>query len=165
VFPDIAFVPPDRHPGTNYQILEVHEKLAQGATISAATAPDNKEMAATSNLDADRDEDFNTRYASYRGWQMAIQRVKPLLRSFAQINLTRMVMEDPAPPKTPAEVVDKLVARMFLLPPSPEMRQHLSKFLEQDLGTSDVAASQTYMEQSLRTLLHLILSQPEYQLG
>lgn len=165
VFPDIAFVPPDRHPGGGYLILEVHEKLAQGASITAATAPDNKDMMATSSLNADRDEDFNTRYASYRGWQMAIQRVKPLARTFAPVDLTKLVMEGSAPPKTASEVVDKLVARMFVLPPSPEIRQRLAQFLEQDLGTNDLAAAQTYMEQSLRTLLHLILSQPEYQLG
>ena len=33
---------------------------------------------AESNQLADRDEDFNTRYGSFRGWQMAIQRVKPI---------------------------------------------------------------------------------------
>jgi hypothetical protein len=33
------------------------------------------------------------------------------------------------------------------------------------LGTSDVAAARTYMEDSLRLVLHLVMSQPEYQLS
>jgi len=37
---------------------------------------------------ADRDEDFNTRYGSFRGWQMAIERVKPIPRDTAQIDLS-----------------------------------------------------------------------------
>ena len=35
-----------------------------------------------SNMMADRDEDFNTRYGSYRGWQMAVSKVKPIKRDF-----------------------------------------------------------------------------------
>jgi hypothetical protein len=41
----------------------------------------------------------------------------------------------------------------------------LVDFLDQDLGTSDIAIAQSYMEDSLRLLLHLIMSQPEYQLA
>jgi hypothetical protein len=38
------------------------------------------------------------------------------------------------------------------------------KFLDTDLGTSDIARADTYMEDSLRMLTHLIMSLPEYQL-
>ena len=62
--------------------------------ISAATKPDGKSGdLAESNMAADRDEDFNTRYGSFRGWQMAIERVKPIPRDTAQINLSRMVLD------------------------------------------------------------------------
>jgi hypothetical protein len=37
--------------------------------------------------------------------------------------------------------------------------------LNNDLGTTDVSVAQTYMEQSLRLVLHLIMSQPEFQLA
>jgi len=37
--------------------------------------------------------------------------------------------------------------------------------LNKDLGTTEISMAQTYMEQSLRLALHLIMSQPEYQLG
>jgi len=33
------------------------------------------------------------------------------------------------------------------------------------LGTTEVSVARTYMEQSLRLVLHLMMSQPEYQLG
>jgi hypothetical protein len=33
------------------------------------------------------------------------------------------------------------------------------------LGTADISVAQTYMEEPLRLLLHLIMSQPEYQLS
>ena len=41
----------------------------------------------------------------------------------------------------------------------------LTSFVEEELGTSDIAEAQTYMEDALRLLLHLLMSQPEYQLG
>ena len=37
-------------------------------------------------------------------------------------------------------------------------------FLDDQLGTSDLAAASTYMEDPLRMTLHLVMSQPEYQL-
>lgn len=64
--------------------------------ITAATRPvdkdGNPEMMATSSRNVDRDEDFNTRYASYRGWQMAIERVKPISRVIPRLDLTGMVL-------------------------------------------------------------------------
>jgi hypothetical protein len=38
-------------------------------------------------------------------------------------------------------------------------------FLEGELGTASIAAADTYLEEPLRMLIHLIMSQPEYQLG
>lgn len=167
VFPDIAFVPPDRHPGGDYQILQVSEKTARGIDITNATAPDDKDMdtLAMASMNADRDEDFNTRFGSYRGWQMAIARVKPLPRDAAAIDFTKMIADSKTPVKTPADVVDLFVSRMLTVPPSEEARQRLAAFLEKELGTSDITAAQSYMEESLRMLMHLVLSLPEYQLG
>ena len=34
---------------------------------------------------ADRDEDYNTRYASYRGYLMAFERTKPIPRRVADV--------------------------------------------------------------------------------
>ena len=143
-------------------------KRSRVASISRMPRrPDDKDMdmLATASMNVDRDEDFNTRFGSYRGWQMAIARVKPLPRHAAAIDLTKMIAESKTPLKTPADVVTLFVSRMFIVPPSPEAQQRLAAFLEKELGTNDIAAAQSYMEESLRMLMHLVLSQPEYQLG
>ena len=62
---------------------------------------------------ADRDEDFNTRYGSFRGWQMALERVKPIPRQTADINLTKMVVE--AGLKNTTEAVDYFIRRFMVV--------------------------------------------------
>jgi len=118
---------------------------------------------AESNMLADRDEDFNTRYGSFRGWQMAIEKVKPIPRPAANIDLTRMVVA--AGSKNTADVVDYFIRRFMRVPPAEEKRQSLIAFLNAQLGTSDVSVARTYMEDSLRLVLHLLMSEPEYQLS
>ena len=163
LFPDISFLPPDRYTGGG-EIRRVSERIRQGLDITTATKDDAKSGdIAESNRSADRDEDFNTRYGSFRGSQLAIERVKPIPRETAQIDLSRMVLEGQL--RNTTEVVDYLIHRFMRVPPGDEARQKLIAFLNQDLGTTEVSVARTYMEQSLRLVLHLILSQPEYQLG
>ena len=168
VFPDITFIPGDRYPvrSTGYEIRAVHERIRAGMDMTTATRPVDKdggtEMMAMSN-NTDRDEAFNTRFASYRGWQMAIERVKPIPRDTARLDLSRMVMA--AKLTTPAEVVDFFAQRFLSVPLDAGTRDHMAAFLVQELGTADIPAAATWMEDPLRMLLHLILSRPEYQLG
>jgi uncharacterized protein (DUF1800 family) len=161
LFPDINFIPPDRY---NFapDIRQVSQRIRDGADITTATSQAEGVVIAESNMAADRDEDFNTRYASYRGWQMAIQRVKAIPRDTAQIDLSAMVRANRL--TTTAQVVDYFLARFMTVQPSTDARTRLIKFLDSDLGTSDVARADTYMEDSLRMLTHLIMSLPEYQL-
>jgi len=162
LFPDISFLPPDRYTGGG-EVRRVAERIRQGMDITTATMDDTKSGdRAESNKNADRDEDFNTRYGSFRGSQMAIQRVKPIPRDTAQINLSRMILSQDL--KNTTQVVDYLIHRFMRVPPSDEARQKLIAFLNKELGTSDVAVAQTYLEDPLRLVLHLIMSQPEYQL-
>jgi len=162
LFPDISFLPPDRYTGGG-EVRRVAERVRQGMDITTATMDDTKSGdRAESNKNADRDEEFNTRYGSFRGSQMAIQRVKPIPRDTAQINLSRMVLDQHLANST--QVVDYLIRRFMRVPPSDDARQKLITFLNKDLGTTDIAVAQTYMEDSLRLVLHLIMSQPEYQL-
>ena len=169
VFPDIAYIPADRYPvyPTGDEIRAVHEKIRAGMDISTATKPvgrgGEKEMMAVSNMMADRDEDFNTRFASYRGWQMAVEKVKPIPRTSVQLDLTAMVTS--AGCKTTADVVDYFARRFLGLPMDAGTRQQLVQFLTHELGTDQVSSAETYMEDPLRVLLHVIMSLPEYQLG
>jgi hypothetical protein len=38
-------------------------------------------------------------------------------------------------------------------------------FLEENLGTNNIIDAKSYLEDSIRMVVHLIMSQPEYQLG
>ncbi len=111
----------------------------------------------------DVDEAFNTRYGSYRGWQMAIERVKPIPRHTARLDLTQVVMNGGA--GTPQEAVEILTRRFFIVDPAEETLASIAEFLEQELGTRDLREARSYLEEPLRRALHLLLSQPEYQLG
>jgi uncharacterized protein (DUF1800 family) len=166
LFPDIAFVPHDRH-SPNPTILEVHERIRQGYDITSATMPAGGNggggMMAESNMLADRDEDFNTRFGSYRGWQIAIARVKPIPRAAAAVDLAGMSRAEGL--ATTAEVVDYFLLRFMSVPIGTAERQMLIDFLDQELGTSDIARADSYLEDPLRLLVHLIMSQPDYQLG
>ena len=162
LFPTISFIPTDRY--ATPDIRSVADRIRRGMDISDATKPDTKSgELAESNMAADRDEDFNTRYGSFRGWQMAIERVKAIPRDTARLNLSRMVTD--AQLKTTTEVVDSMLRRFLRVQPSGDARARLIAFLDKELGTSDIAVAQTYMEDSLRLLVHLIMSEPEYQLA
>ncbi len=163
LFPDISFLPPDRYTGGG-EIRRVAERIRRGMDISTATSDETKEgEKAESNKNADRDEEFNTRYGSFRGSQMAIQRVKPIVRDTAQVNLTKLVMAKN--PKTTTQAVDYLIQRFMRVPPSQDVRRKIVAFLDAELGTADITAAQSYLDEPLRLVLHLIMSQPEFQLG
>ena len=163
LFPDINFIASDRVAGGE-EVRRVADRIRRGMDITKATIPEDKngEMA-ESNMSADRDEDFNTRYGSFRGSQLAIERVKPIPRETAQVNLTRMVLAQE--PKNTTQVVDYLIARFMRVPPGDDVRRKLVAFLNSELGTSDISVAKTYLEEPLRLVLHLIMSQPEYQLS
>jgi Protein of unknown function (DUF1800) len=164
LFPDINFIPPDRaNPAADVRI--VADKIRAGMDISTATVPERGSEGglAESNMLADRDEDFNTRYGSFRGWQMAIERVKPIPRQTAQVRLTKAVVD--AKLKNTTEVVDYFIRRFMRVAPADDKRKSMIAFLNKELGTSDIEVAKTYMEDSLRLFLHLLLSEPEYQLS
>jgi len=163
LFPDISFLPPDRYTGGG-EIRRVAERIRRGMDISTATNDDTKEgEMAESNKSADRDEEFNTRYGSFCGSLLAIQHVKPILRDTAQINLAKMVIAQD--PQNTTEAVDYLIRRFMRVPPSQDVRRKLVAFLDMELGTSDIVAAQSYLDEPLRLVLHLIMSQPEFQLS
>ena len=165
LFPDINFIPPDRVNGSS-EIRSVADRIREGMDITSATQPSSLGeggIMAESNMLADRDEEFNTRYGSFRGWQMAIERVKPISRHTARIDLSEMLVNQGV--ENTAEAVDYLLARFMRVQPDSSTRNMLVEFLSEDLGTTSISTAQSYMEDSLRLVLHLIMSQPEYQLG
>lgn len=165
LFPDINFIANDRYNG-DPEIRSVARRIREGYDITTATQPSSigeGQVMAESNMLADRDEDFNTRYGSFRGWQMAIQRVKPISRHTARLDLSAMVRAQNL--DSTDAVIDYFIARFLRVPVAAESRAMLVNFLEEQLGTDDIAIAESYMEDALRMTLHLLMSQPEYQLG
>ena len=146
---------PDRVIPRIYAI--VGERMAQGMNITNAT---NSGDSAISML-ADADEDFNTRYGVYQGYLMSHKRVKLIPRYTADVNLTSLVRAAGA--ETAAAAVDHLLLRFLRAPLANEDRQALVAYLEEQLGSKTLAGDS--VEQALRSVLYLILSSPEYQLG
>ena len=170
VFPDIGFIPPDRFPPFVKEVAKVQSRLREGMSVSAATRPTamltgekmGGEMA-QSNALADRDEAFNTRLGSMRGWQMALERVKPIKRNTAKLNLVSEVVA--AELTTPRQVVDYYQSKFFSVRLPESVQLAMVEFLVRELGTEDIQAAGSYLEEPLRKLLHQMLSRPEYQLG
>jgi len=161
-FPPVNFVAPDRVADDRYGIIPVAEKVAMGKDVTTATKPDYKEVTSMS-MQNDRDEDFNTRLASYHAWRKAIEKVKAIPRMPARIDLSQMVRD--AGCVSTQQAVDYLLARFLSVPVDADTRTKIGALLEDDLGTTDLKHADSYMEDALRNTLHVILSLPAYQLG
>jgi uncharacterized protein (DUF1800 family) len=174
VLPDmIDFVDPNLLPDA--QTRQVNRRILSGMDITAATserepggqaeANMDKNMAgakAMANLLSDQEE-FNTHYASLKGWEEAVRKIKPVLRAPAQFSLTDMVFAERA--KTTADAIDLLLRRFLAVPIDDEARATTIAFLGEQLGTSDLVRARSYLEEPLRLVVHLIMSAPEYQLA
>jgi uncharacterized protein (DUF1800 family) len=162
VYPQIDFVPNDRVPDDRYGIVPVADKLAMGIDVTTATKPEGKEVTSMS-MQNDRNEDFNTRLASYHAWRKAIEKVKPIPRAPARLDLSQMVRD--AGCTNAAQAVDHLLLRFLSVPVDAARREKIAQMLADDLGTADLKHADSYMEDALRNALHVILSLPGYQLG
>ena len=162
LFPPIDFVAPDRVAEDRFGIVPVAEKLAMGMDVTTATKPDNKEVTSMS-MQNDRNEDFNTRLASYHAWRKAIEKVKPIPRMPARIDLSQMVRD--ARCVSAQQAADHLLMRFLSVPVDAQTRSKIGALLENELGTADLKHADSYMEDALRNVLHVILSLPAYQLG
>ena len=92
-----------------------------------------------------------------------MKQVAPFEYHLAVLDLARMVRE--AGLTTTTEVVNHMLMRLLRVPLGATERNMLVSFLDQELGTSDIVRAESYLEDGLRMLVHLIMSQPEYQLG
>ena len=163
LFPDVnGFRPPDR--SMSATDARVGQRVAQGMGITEAT----KEVEAApgtmaeSNMMVDRDEDYNTRYGGYKGMLLAFERTKQIPRRTAPIDLTSMVKAAGA--DTADKVVDHFARRFLSVTLAEKDRTLLVDFLKGKLGSPAIVPGEN-LESSLRELLYLVLSTPEYQLG
>ncbi len=163
-FPDINFIATDRYPSGGYKtIRSVNDKLALGLDVTSATSPDDVDTTSMSMMMVDRDEDFNTRLGTFRGWQQALQRVKPIKRDTASFSLTETVLS--AGCNSTSDAVEHLIERFISVAIDSTTKNQISDFLTREIGTSNLSEASSYMEEGLRLTLHLILSLPEYQVS
>ena len=163
LFPNVkGFRPPDRALSATDQ--GVGERLARGMDITEATKENDASpaMMAESNMMVDRDEDYNTRYGGYKGALIAFERTRTIPRRAAAIDLTGMTKAARA--DTVDKVVDQFVHRFLSVELAATDRDALVTFLRGKLGGNSVQPGDK-LEESLRELLYLVLSTPEYQLG
>jgi uncharacterized protein (DUF1800 family) len=162
LFPDLpSFVEPNSLYNT---AAEVGDRLRRGYDFLSATALDDPGTMSMFDMAAkERDELFNTRISTYRGYERAMRKLIPTPRGGARIDMTQMILDAGA--ATTGEAVDYLLGRYLRVPLAPGARDDLVAFLEEELGTSDIGRAQTYMEDPLRMVSHLIMSTPEYQIN
>ena len=94
---------------------------------------------------------------------MAVSKVKPIVRDTININFTKMILDSGA--KNTSEAIDYLINRFLVVKLNEKKREMIISFLNNNLGTENIIQAETYLEDSLKMVLHLIMSQPEYQLG
>jgi hypothetical protein len=163
LFPDVkAFRAPDRVMSPIDS--RVGQRLARGMGITEATKENDDEisMTAESNMMVDRDEDYNTRYAGFKGNLLAFERTKLIPRAPAKLDLSAMV--EAAGADTVEKAVDHFTRRFLALAPAEADRAVLVDFLRTKLGSSNLRGRKD-LEQPLRELLYLVLSTPAYQVG
>ena len=162
LFPDVTSF---RDPNLLYRSSGiVGERLRRGYDFMSATALDDPGKMSMFDMAAkERDELFNTRISTYRGYEQAMRKLIPTPRGAARIDLTQMVLDSDS--ATTDEAVDYLLGRFLRVPVSSVTRDMLVTFLEEELGTSEISRAQTYTEDPLRMVTHLIMSTPEYQIN
>lgn len=141
------------------ELRRVNRNILAGQEITEATLEEN----ATPNSSAGIQETFNTRYASLVGWQEALRKLKPTPRGAAQFSLSEIILDAGA--TTTTDAVARLLEQFLVVPIEPEAEAKLVDFLDAELGTSSLDAARSYLETPLRTVAHLIMSTPQYQLA
>ncbi|HJN42842.1 MAG: DUF1800 domain-containing protein [Vicinamibacterales bacterium] len=141
----------------------IGERLRSGQNFTSAIALDPTAEQTAFNMAArERDELFNTRVSGYRAWATAMQKLIPTPRGATRVDMTRMVLDTGATTTTAA--VDHLLGRFLRMPVSEDFRTGLIQLLGDELGTDDLRRAETYLEDPLRMVAHLIMSTPEYQI-
>ena len=142
----------------------VGDRLRRGYDFMSATALDDPGLMSKFDMAAkERDELFNTRVSTYRGWEQTMRKLIPTPRRGAQIDLTQIILDSGS--ATTGEAVDYLLGRFLRVPVSSGTRDSLVVFLDEELGTAEISRARTYMEDPLRMVTHFIMSTPEYQIN
>jgi hypothetical protein len=108
-------------------------------------------------------ETHNLAVGVYEGQVEARNRVRPIPRTAAEIDLVGMLRR--AKVDSVEGAVDHLGRRLLSVPLHPERRAAVVGFLREELGGGRIDFAARGLDLALRRIVHLILSAPEYQLG
>ena len=103
-------------------------------------------------------EDFNLFRGVFNAAVRAVASVPPEPRRTADFSLSKLLRSEGV--KDAAGAVDNLMRRFLRTPLEGERRQTLIRFLEGQLGGSEMDYSRYSLEKELRELLHLIMEYP-----
>jgi uncharacterized protein DUF1800 len=148
--------------GSRQFAMEQGEKVSESGT-SLKEQPKEKgksRMSVVAN-----GENYNLAVGVYVGAVQANQRVKPIPRTRAEVDFTKMIRE--ARVQTVEGAVDYFIRRFLRTPLSEERRAAVVAFLKGELKSDKInpEAPVENLDQALRRTVHLILSAPEYQLA
>jgi uncharacterized protein (DUF1800 family) len=119
-------------------------------------------MAAPTGKMINSSPDYDLKLGVYNGFVRTFATVKPTPPTPARLDLKALI--DRAGARTPADVVAHFEIRFLRLPLSAEDRSRIVKQATKLFGARlDLNAA--HAEASLREILHLLLSMPEYQLA
>lgn len=106
---------------------------------------------------------YDLPFGVFNGMSNAFRRVLPPDQSPATMSLAAMLRE--AEVKTVQEAVSYLEKRFLRVPLSPSVKASMNTTMMRLLGSGTISYNASHTESSLRELLHMIMSTPEYQLG
>lgn len=160
--PALARIIPERYANADKEAEDRDKQAAALQTGSPEAMMANVGEPMTASKMINSVPDYDLKLGVYRGYQKTFQRVKPVPPTPASLNLKAMAKG--ANLKTADQTVDYFVLRLLRLPLSAKDRAVMVEFLNKQWGGAEINYSSDQVEHSLRELVHLIMSTPEYQL-
>lgn len=146
---------------------EAMEMMAEGKGMSnaemIAKLQSIKSMSKSKMGEVSQGEQFNLAVGVYTGHVQANDRVKPIPRTLAEVDFVSMAKG--ADVRTVEQAVGYFSKRFLSVPLSAKRRYAIVTFLMDENGSDQLDYRNASLEDSLRRLVHLILSAPEYQLS
>ena len=157
--------------GSNAQVREVPEtyrnapsrvaKRDQMAAEAGANEEAGKPKTAVEMINRSRDYDLGL--GVYNAFILTFEKVKPVPPTPPKLDLAAMAQGSGL--ETVDDTVSFFERRFLRIPLHEQDRAALVEFLEQRLGGARIDYLSGSLEESLRELVHLIMSTPEYQLS
>lgn len=173
LFPNsVSFIAPDRvmpealRQSLSQALNEVDSRDGKTASPSPMPVPAGMTTepveSRSNNYQISRTPDYNLAIGIRNGYQKALERIRPIPRATAVIDLVSMLKREKV--KTADAAVDHFLRLLLRIPVHEKDRTALISFLRQQVGGDKIKYDRPGLEESLRRLVHLIMSMPEYQL-